>query len=233
MSDFFAGVTGFKFPDTLWDKGSLPSVVGGPAGSDGTPDGVWWNDILHAPRYLLVVVSEPMRALSSLAYGVIFTNRLQRNSSSRVSMSTRATSQCLTRWTRETSCFACTRRIGRGSPRTRLQTHCHMLPYVPWLSCVLEISISSITSSRVCSTLTVRPGSACGSIYRIVRTRILSTNSNPSNVSSDRISPGVCHPSNPCNFSNFVTRQDWWDFLKIEMRGFSCILPHFSINNRC
>ena len=155
MSDFFAGVTGFKFPDTLWDKGPLPSVVGGPAGSDDTPDGVWWNDILHAPRYLLVVVSEPMRALSPLAYGVIFTNRLQRNSSSRVSMSTRATSQCLTRWTRETSCFSCTRRIGRGSPRTRLQTHCHMLPYVPWLSCVLEISISSITSLSVFSTLTV------------------------------------------------------------------------------
>ena len=40
MSDFFAGVTGFKFPDTLRDKGPLPSVVGGPAGSDGTPDGV-------------------------------------------------------------------------------------------------------------------------------------------------------------------------------------------------
>jgi hypothetical protein len=40
MSDFFAGVTGFKFPDTLRNKGPLPSVVGGPAGSNGTPDAV-------------------------------------------------------------------------------------------------------------------------------------------------------------------------------------------------
>ena len=40
MSDFFAGVTGFKFPDTLRDKGPLPSVAGGPAGSNGTPDAV-------------------------------------------------------------------------------------------------------------------------------------------------------------------------------------------------
>ena len=40
MSDIFAGVTGFKFPDTLMNKGPLPSVVGGPAGSNGTPDAV-------------------------------------------------------------------------------------------------------------------------------------------------------------------------------------------------
>ena len=40
MSDIFAGVTGFKFPDTLRNKGPLPSVVGGPAGSNGTPDAV-------------------------------------------------------------------------------------------------------------------------------------------------------------------------------------------------
>jgi hypothetical protein len=40
MSDFFAGVTGFKFPDTLRNKGPLSSVVGGPAGSNDTPDSV-------------------------------------------------------------------------------------------------------------------------------------------------------------------------------------------------
>lgn len=40
MSDIFAGVTGFKFPDTLMNKGPLPTVVGGPAGSNGTPDAV-------------------------------------------------------------------------------------------------------------------------------------------------------------------------------------------------
>lgn len=40
MSDIFAGVTGFKFPDTQMNKGPLPTVVGGPAGSNGTPDAV-------------------------------------------------------------------------------------------------------------------------------------------------------------------------------------------------
>jgi len=40
MSDFFAGVTGFKFPDTLRDKGPLPSVAGAPVGCNGTPDAV-------------------------------------------------------------------------------------------------------------------------------------------------------------------------------------------------
>jgi hypothetical protein len=40
MSDLFADLGNFRFPDTRMNQGPLPSVVGGPAGSDGTPDGV-------------------------------------------------------------------------------------------------------------------------------------------------------------------------------------------------
>jgi hypothetical protein len=40
MSDFFANVGGFRMPDVRMNQGPLPSVVGGPAGTDGTPDGV-------------------------------------------------------------------------------------------------------------------------------------------------------------------------------------------------
>lgn len=38
MSDLFAELGNFRFPDTRMNQGPLPSVVGGPAGSDGTPD---------------------------------------------------------------------------------------------------------------------------------------------------------------------------------------------------
>ena len=40
MSDFFANVGGFRMPDVRMNQGPLPSVVGGPVGTDGTPDGV-------------------------------------------------------------------------------------------------------------------------------------------------------------------------------------------------
>jgi hypothetical protein len=38
MSDLFAELGSFRFPDTRMNQGPLPSVAGGPAGSDGTPD---------------------------------------------------------------------------------------------------------------------------------------------------------------------------------------------------
>jgi hypothetical protein len=40
MSDFFANLGGFRMPDVRMNQGPLPSVAGGPVGSDGTPDGV-------------------------------------------------------------------------------------------------------------------------------------------------------------------------------------------------
>jgi hypothetical protein len=40
MSDFFANVGGFRMPDVRMNQGPLPSVAGGPVGTDGTPDGV-------------------------------------------------------------------------------------------------------------------------------------------------------------------------------------------------
>jgi hypothetical protein len=38
MSDLFAELGSFRFPDTRMNQGPLPSVAGGPAGSNGTPD---------------------------------------------------------------------------------------------------------------------------------------------------------------------------------------------------
>ena len=38
MSDLFAELGSFRFPDTRMNQGPLPSVAGGPVGSDGTPD---------------------------------------------------------------------------------------------------------------------------------------------------------------------------------------------------
>jgi len=40
MSDFFANLGGFRMPDVRMNQGPLPSVAGGPVGTDGTPDGV-------------------------------------------------------------------------------------------------------------------------------------------------------------------------------------------------
>ena len=39
MSELFANLGGFRQPDVRMNQGPLPSVAGGPAGSDGTPDG--------------------------------------------------------------------------------------------------------------------------------------------------------------------------------------------------
>jgi len=39
MSDFFANLGGFRKPDVRMNQGPLPSVAGGPAGTDGTVDG--------------------------------------------------------------------------------------------------------------------------------------------------------------------------------------------------
>lgn len=40
MSELFANLGGFRQPDVRMNQGPLPSVAGGPAGSNGTPDGV-------------------------------------------------------------------------------------------------------------------------------------------------------------------------------------------------
>ena len=40
MSELFANLGGFRKPDVRMNQGPLPSVGGGPVGSDGTPDGV-------------------------------------------------------------------------------------------------------------------------------------------------------------------------------------------------
>ena len=40
MSELFANLSGFRKPDVRMNQGPLPSVAGGPVGSDGTPDGV-------------------------------------------------------------------------------------------------------------------------------------------------------------------------------------------------
>ena len=40
MSSLFSQLSGFEFPDVLMNSGPLPSTVGGPAGSDGSVDGV-------------------------------------------------------------------------------------------------------------------------------------------------------------------------------------------------
>jgi hypothetical protein len=36
----FSQLSGFQFPDVLMNSGPLPSTAGGPAGSDGSIDGV-------------------------------------------------------------------------------------------------------------------------------------------------------------------------------------------------
>jgi hypothetical protein len=40
MASLFSQLSGFQFPDVLMNSGPLPSTVGGPAGSDGSIDGV-------------------------------------------------------------------------------------------------------------------------------------------------------------------------------------------------
>jgi hypothetical protein len=40
MASLFSQLSGFEFPDVLMNSGPLPSTVGGPAGSDGSVDGV-------------------------------------------------------------------------------------------------------------------------------------------------------------------------------------------------
>ncbi len=39
MSDFFSNLGGFRKPDVRMNQGPLPSVAGGPAGTDGSIDG--------------------------------------------------------------------------------------------------------------------------------------------------------------------------------------------------
>ena len=40
MPSLFDQISGFQFPDVLMNSGPLPSTAGGPAGSDGSIDGV-------------------------------------------------------------------------------------------------------------------------------------------------------------------------------------------------
>ena len=39
MSDFFGNLGSYKMPDVQMNKGPLPTIAGGPAGSNGVADG--------------------------------------------------------------------------------------------------------------------------------------------------------------------------------------------------